>query len=132
MLTLILPWPSADLSPNGRAHHFARARLVKSAKLYAHGLTLAAMPALGIIKRTWRGPISVQFTFHPEINRARDDDNFIARMKPYRDGAALALGVDDTHFRTEPVVFGEKAKPAFVRMTLTPDLVDLPKRGAIT
>jgi crossover junction endodeoxyribonuclease RusA len=132
MLTLVLPWPSQSLSPNARVHHFTRARAAKSAKTYAHGMTLAAMPALGIIKGTWRGPIDVQLTFHPSIERARDDDNFVARMKPYRDGAALALGIDDKHFRTQPVIFGAKANPPCVEMTLTPASVDVPIRGQIT
>lgn len=132
MLTLILPWPSEALSPNARVHHFTRARAAKSAKTYAHGMTLSAMPALGIIKGTWRGPVDVQLTFHPSIDRARDDDNFIARMKPYRDGVALALGIDDKIFRTQPAIFGEKAKPACVEMTLTPWEIDLPIMGRIT
>jgi hypothetical protein len=73
--------------------------------------------------------VTVQYTFHPEINRGRDDDNFVARMKSARDGVALALGIDDKHFVTLPVVFGEKRKPACVVMTLTPAAVDVPVRS---
>jgi hypothetical protein len=132
MLTIPLPWPSDALSPNGRVHHFTRARAAKSAKTYAHGMTLAAMGPLGIIKGTWRGPVTVQYTFHPSIDRARDDDNFIARMKAARDGAALALGIDDRHFTTLPAIFGAKARPAFVEMTLTPATVDVSIKGPIS
>lgn len=132
MLTLLLPWPSADLSPNGRVHHFTRHRAAKSAKNYAFNMALSLMGPLGIRKGTWRGPITVQYTFHPSIDRARDDDNFVARMKAARDGVAMALGVDDVAFTTLPAVFGEKRKPSCVVMTLTPAEVDVPFRGIVS
>lgn len=119
-LTLTLPWPSADLSPNARVHHMARARAVKKARDYAWGMTKAAMGPLGINHGTWAGPITVQYTFHPEMDRDRDDDNFAARMKSARDGIARALGVNDSGFTQLPVVFGPKAKPACVVVTITP------------
>ena len=131
-MTLILPWPSADISPNGRVHHFTRARAVKSAKNYAFNMALSLMGPLGIRKGTWRGPIAVQYTFHPSTDRARDDDNFAARMKSARDGVALALGVDDKLFTMQPVVFGAKKSPACVVMTLTPASVDVPFRGDVS
>lgn len=34
--------------------------------------------------------------------RAMDDDNLVAAMKPYRDGIALALGINDKRMRTQP------------------------------
>jgi len=131
-LTLTLPWPSADLSMNARVHHFTRARAVKSAKNYAFNMALSLMGPLGIRKGTWRGPIAVQYTFHPSIDRARDDDNFAARMKSARDGVALALGVDDVSFVMQPVVFGKKRRPSCVVMTLIPASVDVPFRGDVT
>lgn len=130
-LTISMPWPSADLSPNARVHHMARARAVKKARDYAWGMTKAAMPALGIKVGSWVGPITVQYTFHPEIDRDRDDDNFAARMKPARDGIARALGVDDSGFTQLPVIFGTKAKPACVVITVTPAMVVIPVRGVI-
>jgi hypothetical protein len=132
MLTLLLPWPSADLSPNARVHHFTRHRAAKSAKNYAFNMALSLMGPLGIRKGSWRGPIEVQYTFHPSIDRARDDDNFAARMKASRDGVALALGVDDKLFTMQPVVFGAKKSPACVVMTLTPALVDVPFMGCVS
>jgi crossover junction endodeoxyribonuclease RusA len=106
-ITITLPWPSADLSPNGRVHWSALARAKKKAKNEAWGLTKAIM-----------GPLDVQITFHPEIDRGRDVDNFQARMKAGLDGIALALGVNDTSFH--PVTtFGAKRKPHCVVITLT-------------
>jgi hypothetical protein len=119
-LSITLPWPSADLSPNGGVARWNAIKAKKSAKDYAFKMALSLMPPLGIIKGSWRGPITVQYTFHPSIDRARDDDNFISRMKSARDGVALALGVNDKHFTTLPVIFGAKKRPACVVMTLTP------------
>jgi len=130
-LTLSLPWPSADLSPNGGVARWDAIKAKKSAKNYAWTIAIHSMGPLGIVKGTWRGPIVVQYTFHPSVDRARDDDNFAIRMKPARDGVALALGVDDKHFIMAPLVFGEKRRPACVVMTLTPEAVDIPMRGQI-
>ncbi len=130
-LTVTLPWPDAALSPNGRAHHMARARAAKKARVYAWGMAKAAMGPLGIRAGTWIGPVTVQWTFHPEISRDRDDDNFVARMKASRDGIADALGLNDTGFTTLPAVFGEKRKPACVVVTLTAAAVGVPMKGEI-
>ena len=130
-LTLTLPWPDADLSQNARVHWAPRARAVKKARDYGWGMTLAAMGPLGIKRATWGFPITAEYTFHPEIDRKRDDDGLIGRMKSYRDGMARALGVDDNSFRTMPIVYGEKRKPACVVVTLTPATVAVPLRGCI-
>lgn len=131
-MTLTMPWPSADLSPNARVHHFTRHKATKSAKNYAFNMALSLMGPLGIRKGTWRGPVSVQYTFHPSIVRRRDDDNLIAMMKPARDGAAMALGVDDNGFTTLPVIIGDMKRPACVVMTLTPSEVEVPFRGSVS
>ena len=104
---MTFPWPSADLSPNARVHWAQRSRAVKKARDYGWGMTLAAMPALGIQRASWGFPITAEYTFHPEIDRKRDDDGLIGRMKSYRDGIARALGVDDSRFSAE-VVRGER------------------------
>ena len=75
--------------------------------------------------------MSVQYTFHPAIKRARDDDNFAARMKAARDGMADALGVNDCGFVTQPVVFAAKRNPACVVVTLKAAAVNVPLRGQI-
>ena len=118
MLTVTLPWPVADLSPNARVHWSARARAAKKAKNEAWGLTKALMGPLGIFTGMTAGKLHITYTFHPEINRARDDDNFAARMKPGRDGIALALGVDDVSFIMQPVQWGGR-KDMTVDVTLT-------------
>ncbi len=130
-ITLTLPWTDAALSPNARVHHMARARAVKNDRNYAWGMTKAVMGPLRISPSSWVGPITVQYTFHPEMDRDRDDDNFAARMKASRDGIARALGVDDNDFMQLPVIFGAKAKPGCVLLTVTPAMVSVPVRGKI-
>ena len=130
MLTLTLPWPSADLSPNARVHFMPHARAKKAAKNYAWGMTKAAMGPLRIAAGSWTGPIDVYLTFHPAMNRARDVDNLIASHKAALDGIAMALGVDDSTFRIMACM-GAIRKPAAVVVTLTPSEVAIPHRGTI-
>ena len=130
MLTLILPWPSASLSPNGGVARWDQIRAKKAAKNYAWGMTKAAMGPLKIAPGSWVGPIMVQYTFHPRQYRNRDDDNFIAAMKAARDGMALALGINDVHFVTLPIIWGVK-RTGEVEVTLTPATV-LQLRGVVS
>jgi crossover junction endodeoxyribonuclease RusA len=119
-LTVTLPWPSADLSPNSR-NKWAMIKATKAAKHYACYMAQSLMGPLGIARGSWIGPVSVQYTFHPAMIRGRDDDNFAGRMKSARDGIAMALGIDDVKFSQQPVVFGEARKGApCVIVTLTP------------
>lgn len=130
-LTLTLSWPSADLSPNARVSPLARARAAKRAKNEAWGLTKALMGSLRIVHGAWRGPVEVFYIFHALQERGRDDDNFIARMKPSRDGIALALGMDDKRFVTQPAVWGTR-RDGTVDVILKPAEVALPVRGGIS
>ena len=52
-------------------------------------------------------------------------------MKYYSDGIDRELGVDDNSFRTMPIVYGEKRKPACVVVTLTPAVASIPVIGVI-
>ena len=131
MIAIELPWPSIDLSPNSRLNPFAFARAKKKAKNAAWGFTKAVMSAQGIAAGSFVGPIKVTYTFHPKIDRPRDDDNFAARMKAHRDGIALALGVDDNTFTQQPVVFGAKRNPACVVVLVEPAAVNMKLRGVI-
>jgi hypothetical protein len=129
-LTVVLPWPSVDLSPNSR-NKWAMIRAKKAAKNYALTYTKSLMGPLRIVPGSWLGPVTIQYTFHPAMNRARDDDNFANRMKAARDGIAEALGINDTKFVQMPVVFAGLRDPACVVVTLTPAAVALPVRGVI-
>lgn len=109
----------------------ALARAKKKAKNDAWGLTKAVMAAMDIRSGAMTGPIDVSLMFHPAIDRGRDIDNFQARMKAALDGIALALGVNDTHFRPVSTI-GAKRTPACVMVTLTPTFIDVPVIGVIS
>ena len=131
MLTIELPWPSADLNPNGRVHHMALYRARKSAKTMAWGMTKAVMGALGLRVGSFVGPVMVSMTFHPPTATRRDVDNLIASMKGQLDGISNAIGVDDSAFHLAAKI-GEKRKDGCVVVTLTPALISIEKRGVIS
>ena len=131
MITIELPWPSADLNPNGRVHHMALHRARKAANRYAWGVALSLMGPLGIRPGSFAGRVQVDLVFHPMTSARRDVDNLIASMKGQLDGIAAALGIDDSAFDLTAVM-GEKRNPAVVVVTLTPALISIEKRGVIS
>lgn len=92
-LTLTLPWPPADLSPNSRVHWSKLAR-AKKAYRAACGRTAKEQGA----KRIEAERLHLTITFVPPNRRAHDLDNCLARMKSGLDGLADVLGVDDKHW----------------------------------
>lgn len=91
------PWPAEALSPNARVHWSVRARAAKKARSAAWALAKAAK-----LPKPPEGPIRVTLTFQEPDARRRDLDGLLTRMKPWLDGIADALGVDDHRF--EPVL----------------------------
>ena len=91
-ITINLPWPAKELSPNARPHYFAKARKVKEYKEAGYYLTKAKTKPIG------DGPVCVHVTFHPKVKRRRDIDNLIASIKSGFDGIAAALECDDSNF----------------------------------
>jgi len=93
-LTITLPWPSADLSPNARGHWASKSKAVKTARMFAMFVCLDAM-------QTQFTPINaprhaeVKLVFYPPTKRHYDLDNLQARCKAYQDGVFNALGWDD-------------------------------------
>lgn len=116
-LTLTLPWPDKALSPNARVHWAARQKAVKLARTSAAWLAAEA---------GWRGAelpegrrLHLWIAFHPPTRRMPDDDNMLARFKPWRDGLADCLGIDDARFVSHPLVSDEVRKGGRVVVVLT-------------
>jgi crossover junction endodeoxyribonuclease RusA len=110
MIEVILPWPDKRLSPNARVHWAAKASAAKKAKRNAFILTCSAIQRkpLDMLGDT----LPLHIVFRPKDRRRRDQDNLIASMKPYLDGIAQALGVDDSRFRlTHAVEHGAASIP---------------------
>ena len=101
-ITIRLPLPHRELSPNARIHWGRRHRHSKAYRALAR---LAAMEgtmdtSLGM---DW-SRVEVSTTFYHRDKRKRDQDNLIAMMKSAYDGIADFLGVDDVgwiHVRIE-------------------------------
>ena len=121
VLSITLPWPPKELSPNARLHWSKLAR-AKKAYRYACAVQAKAQGAQRItadklasarrayrhvcavqakvqgVKRIPAGKLHVSLTFYAPTRRAFDLDNALARMKSGLDGLADVLGVDDRHW----------------------------------
>ena len=113
---IVLPWPSRDLSPNGRVHWARKAKAAKSARVAAHAIARSAGWHLAMLPA---GRLHLWITFHPPTRRLPDDDNMLGRFKAYRDGLADALGIDDARFVSHPLVIAEPRKGGEVRVRIT-------------
>ena len=89
-MVLTLPLPSAGLSPNARVHWRTRHKLTRKHKDMAN---IVMRANIGEPRPVYTGYL---LAFYWPTARRRDDDNASARCKAYRDGIAMALGVDDS------------------------------------
>lgn len=87
-----LPFPPASLSGHAKGHWRAKSGPTAKHRAWARLATLAAAPAVPA-----KGDISIHIRFVPPDRRG-DRTNFANRMKPYLDGIADALGVNDARF----------------------------------
>lgn len=90
-LTITLPWPPAELSPNARIHW---AKLAKIKKAYKTACIYQAK-AQGL-KPAKAERLHLHLVFHKPSRRAMDLDNTLARMKAGLDGLSEVLAVDDS------------------------------------
>ena len=94
-----LSWPEPVLWPNNKAHDMAKARARKVAKHEAYYAAKQALDGQPFAQSS-DAVISVKITGHrPRRVRKIDTDNLQAALKAALDGIALALEIDDSHFR---------------------------------
>lgn len=93
---IVLPFPSAILSGHAEQGRWEKARAVKQHREWAIKATLAVRNQLRL-SLTDNSDIPVSVTFYPPDRRG-DRVNFPNRMKPYWDGVADALTVNDRRF----------------------------------
>ena len=109
-----LPFPPASLSGHNEGHWRSKSAIVARHREWARLATLAAKTTAPA-----RGDIRVVTTFYPPDRRG-DRINFPNRMKPYFDGIAQAMGVNDSRFL--PVyIFAEPSKPGKVVIVIQPE-----------
>jgi hypothetical protein len=91
-----LPFPPASLSGHNTGHWRSKSSVVAKHREWARRATMATcplpVPGLALLR-----DIRLVVTFYPP-NRRGDRINFPNRMKPYFDGIADALGVNDSRF----------------------------------
>lgn len=104
MADIVLPWPPSSLSGHAKGHWRGKAAVTAKHREWARNAALSA----GACNFAGTGDIRVIATFYPPSRRG-DRVNFPNRMKPYWDGIADALKVNDSRFLPS-FVFGEPVK----------------------
>ena len=113
-ISVALPWPPAELSPNFRGHW---ALSYRQKRLYRTIARLRTNTALREAQARPHGPVAsvdMLVSVFPKAVRRRDQDNFIARLKSAYDGIADALHIDDSAFVQRGLRFCEKRNPPCV------------------
>jgi len=106
--SITFPWPNSILLPNKamNANRFVLARYVKAARAEGFYETRSQIG----MHHGLSDPVSIQYEFTPPMRRGNvpDDDGMVGMMKPYRDGIADAIGIDDRHFKMEKHITHER------------------------
>ena len=99
MITIDLPWPPKELSPNARVHRMQRARV---ARQYRSDCAWATVESAGGIHRCPRltgSDLELIAEFRMPDKRWRDADNLLAMIKSGIDGVCDVTGINDRAFR---------------------------------
>lgn len=90
-LTITLPIPERELSPNGRTHWAVKQRHTKAARTLAQVETHNAMICAGWAKQAkWDKAIVTAKVIRKDRRGRMDDDNLKASCKAYQDGVCDA------------------------------------------
>ncbi|WP_034855341.1 hypothetical protein WMO13_06640 [Ignatzschineria larvae DSM 13226] len=89
---VVLPFPDPKLMPNRKnGQHWAVTNKIKNKAINDAYYITKSSDLISVEN-------GLQITFYAPTNHRRDNDNLLAAMKPYLDGFAKALGIDDTNF----------------------------------
>lgn len=91
-----LPWPPASLSGHNTGHWRTKAPIVAKHREWAKAATQAVFGRV-LYREEGDSDIRVSVTFYPPDRRG-DRVNYANRLKPYWDGIADALKVNDRRF----------------------------------
>lgn len=108
---IVLPFPDACLSGHNTGHWSKKARVVATHRAWAFHATRAAKATV-----QEAGDIAITFRFFPPDRRG-DRTNYPNRLKPYIDGIAEALGINDRRF-LPAYEFADPEKPGRIEVRL--------------
>lgn len=106
-----LPFPSSKLSGHTNAHHWVTRPIINKHREKAKEVTETVAPIIPA-----EGDVRIHIVFYPPDNRG-DRVNYPNRMKPYIDGIADGLGINDKRFLPS-YAFCEPEKPGRVEVTV--------------
>lgn len=112
---IVLPWPDRALHPNARVHWAKRSKAAKAARQSGY---VYALHAGAYVAEVPDGYLQVWIDGYPPDRRRRDADGLLSSLKPWLDGIADALHVDDRRFVPHPWVKDEVRKPGEVRIRI--------------
>lgn len=113
---IVLPWPARALHPNARVHWSAKAKAARQAR--KDGYTLAVQAGWHMYE--WpSGRLHIWIDGYATDHRRRDHDGFLSSLKPWLDGIADAMGVNDSRFVPHPWIKDDVRKPGEVRIRVT-------------
>lgn len=121
-LTLVIPLPPKECSPNCRAHYFAKAKAVKKYREQVGDEAGWARVQFGKeLGLPWRKARILATFYHPAPNR-RDPDNMLASLKAAFDGLrdARIIADDDRLTHLPPQLFLDAERPR-VELIITED-----------
>lgn len=105
-LTITVPIPPRDISPNGRPHWRTKARKVKIARRQGHDAALDTLDQLKMKPPKWTVASITPMVYIKDRRSRWDRDNIIGACKAYCDGIADAGVVkNDSGFRWNDPVF---------------------------
>lgn len=112
-LTITVPIPPVELSPNGRSHWATKARKVKVARKQGEHAAMFALDELKARPPKWAVATITPMVYIKDRRSRWDRDNIIGACKAYCDGIADAgIVKNDSGFRwADPVFNVDKANP---------------------
>lgn len=119
-MIIILPFPDARLNPNrSNGNHWAStAKLRKAARIEAFWLTNNAIAKYGIELTKAVENVKLKITFVQPDRRQRDRDNLLSACKPFLDGIADGLGINDAQFEPVTICREYGNKPGCVKVEI--------------
>lgn len=109
-----LPFPPSSLSGHAKGHWRSKSGPTAKHRAWAEAATRAVRPTIPAT-----GDIRIHVRFVPPDRRG-DRTNYPNRLKPYFDGIADALGVNDARFLPS-YEFAPPAKPGHVEFVIQPE-----------